>query len=60
MRRAPLLRLGEALRALGLPAVSPSCEALAREAGDEVLVADQHGRVSVTSPTSSRRWDLDR
>ena len=60
MRRAPFLRLGEKLRALGLPAVSPSYEALAREASDEVLVTDPSGRVSFTSPTFSRRWDLDR
>ncbi|PRY15992.1 putative bifunctional diguanylate cyclase/phosphodiesterase [Kineococcus rhizosphaerae] len=60
MSRARWTRLGEQLRGLGLPAVSPSYEALAREASDEVLVTDEHGRVRFLSPSFSRRWNLDR
>jgi len=54
------MRLGERLRTLGVPAPSPSYEALAREASDEVLVTDGVGRIAFCSPSFSRRWDLDR
>ena len=54
------MRLGERLRTLGVPVVSPSYEALAREAGDEVLVTGTDGRISFCSPMSSRRWKIDR
>jgi diguanylate cyclase (GGDEF)-like protein/PAS domain S-box-containing protein len=54
------MRVGERLRALGLPVVSPSYEALAREASDEVLVTGVDGRITFCSPTFSRRWNVDR
>ena len=54
------VRLGERLRALGLPVVSPGYEALAREASDEVLVTTAEGRITFCSPTFSRRWNVDR
>ncbi|ABS02095.1 putative bifunctional diguanylate cyclase/phosphodiesterase [Kineococcus radiotolerans] len=60
MNPARLLRLGQRLRALGLPVVSPSYEALAREASDEVLVTTAEGRITFCSPTFSRRWGVDR
>nr|WP_246314938.1 sensor domain-containing phosphodiesterase [Kineococcus aurantiacus] len=54
------MRLGERLRGLGVPAVSPSYEALAREASDEVLVTGADGSIKFCSPTFSRRWGIDR
>ncbi|MEZ0492518.1 putative bifunctional diguanylate cyclase/phosphodiesterase [Kineococcus sp. TBRC 1896] len=60
MNGRPLLRLGERLRRMGLPVVSPSYEALARQAADEVLVTDLEGTIAFLSPSFSRRWNLDR
>jgi diguanylate cyclase (GGDEF)-like protein/PAS domain S-box-containing protein len=54
------MRIGERLRRMGLPVVSPSYEALARQAADEVLVTSPDGTVSFLSPSFSRRWNLDR
>lgn len=60
MNRRHWVQLGERLRRMGLPVVSPSYEALARQAADEVLVTSPEGTVTFTSPSFSRRWNLDR
>ncbi|GAB3456139.1 EAL domain-containing protein [Kineococcus endophyticus] len=60
MNRRRREQLGDRLRRLGLPVVSPSYEALARQAADEVLVTDPEGTVRFLSPSFSRRWNLDR